>query len=493
MRRGRFLITGIIISGFLNLYLYSQQIDPFYLRLLQQGEESFRSRNYMDAATELEIAAFGLYPEKRLLGKACVYLSLCHYYLNNMDESEKYLRKAAKLGGKEGLGGLELEVDEPVLAELLKLSDYFQLDLGLTEEMAQVEKQTETEKQIEPVEAKEKRKEAAATAKAPPPPEIERESTEDLIKELEKKIEKEPTDTSLYYRLYELHRKNDDFKAARKTLQRLVKKNPEEIEAYYLWGKLSLERRNYKDAGKAFERIVDLSSKVQVEESTMTEAKASLVLCSYLRGDRKKAQKLAFSWMNELSPEKISSLSLDAEYRQKLQKIVETYRAQAEMEKEKARIKKLEAGIKRKPQEISFYYELYEIYRKRREMKPARKVIENLVKNNPDEMSGVFLLAKIEFLQKRYKDALKGFRRILAPSERRAKRPADREMVLRAMVYACLCSLHLKKEENLKTYLENLRNSASEQDILRIVKEEGLEEEWTNLIKGDMIPISSLF
>ena len=40
--------------------LSAQAIDPFYLKLFQDGEASFRARNFAEAAKDLEVAVFGL-------------------------------------------------------------------------------------------------------------------------------------------------------------------------------------------------------------------------------------------------------------------------------------------------------------------------------------------------------------------------------------------------------------------------------------------------
>lgn len=97
-KKGLFLAFSFVFLFFLKTpILFCQQTDPFYLDLFQKAQKSFISKNYKNAARDFEIAAFGLIGEKRLRAKACVYLSLSHFYLDEMEACEKYLKEAAAL------------------------------------------------------------------------------------------------------------------------------------------------------------------------------------------------------------------------------------------------------------------------------------------------------------------------------------------------------------------------------------------------------------
>ena len=117
------LLVGVILLGYSDLRC--QETDPFYKNLFEKGEKSFLAKNYKEAVKELEIAVFGLYKEKELRGKAYVYLSLSHYYLNDRKKCEKYLRDAFELLGDEGIKKIEL--DKPTRSDLEKLIKYFKL------------------------------------------------------------------------------------------------------------------------------------------------------------------------------------------------------------------------------------------------------------------------------------------------------------------------------------------------------------------------------
>jgi protein TonB len=128
-RRGLFL--PLVMMGMASLAFTSsasQQTDPFYLRLLEKAQKSFLARNYADAARDLEIAAFGLSQDIILQAKAYVYLSLSHYYLNDIKKSESFLRQGVDLLGDRSLA--ILAIPESALPDVEKLLTFFDIQLA---------------------------------------------------------------------------------------------------------------------------------------------------------------------------------------------------------------------------------------------------------------------------------------------------------------------------------------------------------------------------
>jgi len=121
-----FSLIAIASSAFLlSSSLFSQEIDPFYQKLLIRGEKSFLAQNYKEAAKELEIAAFGLHMDKKLKAKALLYLSMCYYYLKDTENCENYLRQVSEQVGREEIENLEKEIDESVRFDFQKLLNHF--------------------------------------------------------------------------------------------------------------------------------------------------------------------------------------------------------------------------------------------------------------------------------------------------------------------------------------------------------------------------------
>ncbi|MCX8161064.1 MAG: hypothetical protein N3G18_09075 [Candidatus Saccharicenans sp.] len=74
----------------------SPQVDPFYLRLFDDGLAAFNRGDFEEAFENLKIAAFGLLDEPDLLGEAFVYLTLSAYNLKKTDQVEYYLREISR-------------------------------------------------------------------------------------------------------------------------------------------------------------------------------------------------------------------------------------------------------------------------------------------------------------------------------------------------------------------------------------------------------------
>jgi tetratricopeptide (TPR) repeat protein len=452
MTRIRFIKASIIYiflaaaSSFLGIdggLSYGQEADPFYLKLLERGEESYLAGDYREAVSELEIAAFGLLKTKRPLAKSYIYMSLCCYHLKDREKSEKYLRDARDLIGEDELGGLEIH--ESAQAEFESLLNSLRPEVE--RERLQIEEDV---------------------------------NEQQLIRRLEDEIKENPREVSLYYQLYDAYRAINNRVLAKRTLEDLVKNNPSEVEGHYLLGKMEYEERDYKKAEKIFEKVLDLFERVQLEEGLAVQVKAYLVLSSHLRGKRNKAKERVFTWLSDFNQEKISVLPIDIEDKERLEKIINGYKAEAEAEREKIRARRLEQEIEDEPQEVSLYYELYDIYRRQRDIKRARETLEELVKNNPNEVTGSFLLGKIEYGRERYREALDRFRRTVVISN---ESYGERELVLKSMIYVCLCLHHMEQEQSLESYLEDLYDAASEAEIRRLVEEEGLETEWQDIKK----------
>jgi protein TonB len=121
---GLFLTFWAIFS-FCTGAFSAQQIDPFYLQLFEKAQKSFLAKNYEQAASDFEIASFGLVDDKELRAKALVYLGLSHYYLKDMISSEKYLRGAADLMAEKGIESLK--IDESAWPDLDKLMTFFNI------------------------------------------------------------------------------------------------------------------------------------------------------------------------------------------------------------------------------------------------------------------------------------------------------------------------------------------------------------------------------
>lgn len=232
-------LLGVMLFNYPSLW--SQEVDPFYLKLFREGEKSYLDNNYKQAIKELEIAVFGLRGDKNLVGKAYVYISLSYLHLKERDNCELNIRKATELVGLEGLE--KLGIDQSARGDLKTVIDYFKI--GEPEE--------------EPEET---------TPKA-------------RIEELEEKIEAEPQNLAHYYALYELHRDKNDVKAARKVIQNLIKNNPEELIGPYLLGKIEFSQNNYAGALNYFNLVLKPFEGIEPENVMVVKSMIYVSLCLY--------------------------------------------------------------------------------------------------------------------------------------------------------------------------------------------------------------------
>lgn len=297
-------IIGILV--FRGTILFGQETDPFYLDFFHKGEKSFLAKNYKDAIKQLEIATFGRLGGTKLRAKAYIYLSLSHYYQEDLEKSEKYLNDAENLLGKGEFTSLGMS--ESVLSEFQKLMNYFK-----DREIQKEEDEGRLLKKENP-EAKESQKKK----------EIDR------INELEMKIKSGWQNSANYYELFDLYRKNDNLKDGRKTLKKLIKINRAEVRAYFLLGTTYYEERKYKEATNNFVKIFELTESYRIDQNVLGEAGAYLILSTHLQGDQKGALTMVAGLMNYMPEEKISSSSLNEKDKSILQSIIETYKHKPE-------------------------------------------------------------------------------------------------------------------------------------------------------------------
>lgn len=256
-----FIIALFAIAFFMNSVLSAQQTDPFYYKLLREGEKSFLARNYSEAVKELEIAAFGLHREKKLLGKVYVYLALCHYYLENVEKSKEYLTKVANIVSSDEVKSLD--ITSSAWSDFEKLLDIFKLGRG------EIRKEFEREYPKVPTTPK---PEVKPPEKKPPIV---------AARDLEKRIKTEPHNISLYYELYNFYRKERNIRAAIKLLEALVENNPNEINAYYLLAKIEFSQKMYQDALQKFNKFINPSDEFQIDNRLLLKSMIYISVCLY--------------------------------------------------------------------------------------------------------------------------------------------------------------------------------------------------------------------
>lgn len=508
----QFTILLLMICSLIALKpVQAQGVDPFYSNLFNKGKESFFNLNYTQAIKELEIAAFGFPPENPIKLKAYIYISLSYYYLKDKVNSEKYYIKAKNNLGEKDLSLIEL--DEEVRFNFSELARIFESEsqINLTYSPPQKQNLSTTE--------------AGGNLKISPKDEIDPTKPDskkavDPEEELKEEIKRAPKNTALYYDLYNLYRERGDIKAAIKTLKNMTEKNPGEIDGYLLLGRIYFVERKYKDSMKNFEKIFDLSSKQPIAEPVLLEARAYLILTTFYKGDTKKAAQIAGGSLDIFTPTVITSLPLNQVQKNQLAEIISSAQPQPKKETNKNlidqkvketeakedredqtttrieqedapveqstlapssdEISRIRAEIDKNPEKVSFYYELYEIYRREKNTPEAVKIIETLVKNNPANLDAHLLLSRLYFIQDKFEESLNSLDYILRTAE---KTGIKRSLLLRTTIYTILCLYYLDEQDNLINFKEYLMRTADINEIEKIIQEEGLEEHREKIIQ----------
>ncbi len=311
MRKGVVLLlliclqVGVCLLLFGGNFIEAQYIDPFYIKLLQKGEDSFLSGKFDQAIDQLKTSLFGLHSDKKLQAKALIYLSLSSYYIRESTQSLDYLERALTLMGDEDFSSIGF--NERVQGELGGIIAHFKLG------------------QYSPGEA-----ETVIVGKPEPDSTMSEEGGNDNSSNtspglLEVMISKDPENIDQYYHLYEMYMEEKSTKKARKTLEKLVETHPDEIYGYYLLGRLHYRDGKYKDAEKQFGEALKPRPYQSLSSELEEELKTYQILSVYNMGDKKKALDMMSVAVHMYTEAKIRALPIDGTDKVTLREIIREY------------------------------------------------------------------------------------------------------------------------------------------------------------------------
>jgi tetratricopeptide (TPR) repeat protein len=290
------LLAAAAAVGALSVFA-RQEIDPFYLKSLREGEALFQAGRYGEAARSFEMAAFGLFQRKDALARSRVFLWLCYARLNDRPKAEQNLRSALTILGPEGLAALE--IPEGAKADLARALKNLKIEAF-----------------------------PAPSAGAPPrtvplpetPPRgADRDKT---LASLAESIRLQPRESGPYYEMGRLLADSGDYAAAETVYKNLLAANPAEIRGYLEWGKLAFRRRDWKNAEKRAEMFLKLSADVAADPRLLPEARAYLALAAAQRGDMNKAEAALRASPELADPAAAAALGLLGEDRERLASIL---------------------------------------------------------------------------------------------------------------------------------------------------------------------------
>ena len=242
-----------------------QGIDPFYVRLFEDGEAAFVAGDHVKAVKDLELAVFGLSADRIRSARSCVYLALSHSSMKNAEKSLEFLRRAVGLIGKDepasiGLAGGALNAYERLLENLPAAPE------------AQVEEAAPP--------AWEKSRETA-------PPAITKPTVDPAqVKELERRLGKEPDNDALRLQLGDLYVRQKSYRKAVNLMRDLLKRDPEEIMATFHLSRALFFQKDHKKALEGFHKIIGPASEEKVTKDAVLRSTLYITLCLNALGQK---------------------------------------------------------------------------------------------------------------------------------------------------------------------------------------------------------------
>lgn len=258
--------SGIIFFLFtimlMNVAPVSGQVDPFYLRLLEEGKSLFAQNKLTEAVKNLEIAAFGLIEERPRLLEAYVYLVVSNYRLRQVSRAAFFTSEIERLNLKPEFDRANLQAElynqflemESILwrLALAALSRPFTKGRAISASSpissSQPGRPPESGKMNLSLEAmkKEGLPVALLTDMLPPPQPT---AIQEAIK-LEEAIKHDPGNGAAALRLAMVYEELGDWSKARNVLKNYLKINPECAVAHFELGRVLLQLRKPEEALK---------------------------------------------------------------------------------------------------------------------------------------------------------------------------------------------------------------------------------------------------
>lgn len=372
------------------------QPDAFYLKLLTDGEQSYRAQNYKEAVQSFDVAGFGLSQDKALMGKILGYLSLCYFNLKDDVRTKEYLLRLIGLVGLDGLNTLAMDgQDRQYLAQI---AAYYKLDKPSSGQTAPA--RTDIFGSSRPTPGQKQGKPA------------------DQVKALESKVKAQPKNSQAYLDLYEFQKQQKNGKAARRALLDMIKNIPADPVGPLLLGKMRYGDSAFDEAAEYLEKALSLKKDAPVSDKDFAEAQAYLILSYNALAKKPLLKKTCRDFLARVAPESILSFDLADKDKNLVLSILDQFgktsaaagptAAPAAAPPDSATprdAQSMQKEIKKNPRDSSLYYGLYDLYRQKKDTPSAKQTLKKLLKNNPLEAKAYLLLGKLNYEDKEYGDA----------------------------------------------------------------------------------------
>jgi|GEM_PF-2048148 len=235
-------------------YEVSSQVDPFYLRLLEEGKSLFAQNKLAEAVKNLEIAAFGLIEERAHLLEAYVYLVISNYRLRQVSRAAYFIAEIERLNLKPEFDRANLSAEfyrqfletESILWRLALAAQARPPAKARVVSASLVIRPQESGKMSLSLEAmkKEGLPVALLNDMLPPPQPT---AIQEAIK-LEEVVKHDPGNGAASLRLAMVYEELGHWSKARSVLKKYLKINPDCAVAHFELGRVLLQLRKAKEA-----------------------------------------------------------------------------------------------------------------------------------------------------------------------------------------------------------------------------------------------------
>jgi len=370
----------------------SEQVDPFYKKLYEDGKYLYQNGDYAGAVSNFEIAFFGFVDAPPRLLECYIYLEVCFAQLKNAEKAKYYNDEIKRLRLQNYLKNLKLPEDLEVKyielnAAFARLEAKAVGGSGVVASKAEPKPKTKPESQP-PATSSKKEADSKPQPAAPPPLTSKKEAVSPSdalaaeIKQLKDSIKKDKGNPDPYFRLSARYFDQKKFKDARAALESLLGINPKNGLAHLELGKIYVAEQKTREALAAFEKAAALLpdnpaphyalGKLHFDLKDYDKAKQSFSLAQRIDGKYMDVARYLVSLAD------IESLRI-ADSRVFLQK------ARSELDAYK-KIGFYIDALKADPSNVDIYFEIKDAYLDEKQYKEAAKLLELLLTYYPGDV-----------------------------------------------------------------------------------------------------------
>ena len=363
----------------------TQEIDPFYINLFDGGKFFYSQGNFTESVENFKVASFGFLDSPQLLLECYIYLTLCHYFLNDVSSSQHYFEEIKRLGLEQDIENINLPKN--LHDKYNEISSYF-ARMAPRPEPAQTKttpKKTQTSTQ---------------SITTPSPAQLKTVEINRLKEEI-KTNEKDPVP---YFQLSALYLEQNNIPKAKSTLKKLLGIDAKNGSAHFELGKITLKEKKTKTALKHFQ-----------EAAVLLPGNAEVLYqlaATYYNLKKLKEAKQEFLKVQEISKEykdtptylaSLGEISLAESQDNDQAGYLDLARQSETLPKKMMYYRQ---ALKLDSSNVDIYFEMARIYKDNKKYDEAAEIYVMLIDHSPNNIQIYTELGDVYLLDRSYEEAL---------------------------------------------------------------------------------------